>query len=229
MDPKLLKRCSLFMGLEDDDLAQIAAVASFKRSMAGETVLLEGEPASAFYVVISGSVRVYKSSPGGREQVLRFVRPGEVFGEAAALALGTYPASAEAIQKTEFIRIDAARFRDLLADNPTLSVNVILTLFRRLQDLVNMVEELSLQDVSGRLARYLLDLWTSAQAEGRSSEIVNLDVTKGELAARLGTVSETLSRTFAKLKSRGLLAVDGRRVRLIDRRGLQAVAAGQAE
>lgn len=225
-DARTLTQCLLFVGLGEEELAQVATVTTLLRAQAGDQLVLEDTPADALYAVLKGAVQVHRSSPGGKLQVLRFVGPGEVFGEAAALVHGAYPASAQALEPSELLRIDAAGFRRLLTDSPTLSVNVILTLWHRLQELVRVVEGLSLQDVTARVAKYLLDLQARALAEGKPPGPVHLGVKKGELASRLGTTPETLSRTLAKLRDREVIAVKGRIIRILDRGALEAAAAG---
>jgi CRP/FNR family transcriptional regulator len=225
-DRSVLKRARIFAGLSDDDRAALAAVAVRRRYGGGESIFSEGDAAAGFYVVAKGQVKVYKLGPDGKEQIIRIVTPGEPFAEAAALSGGAYPAYAEARRDCELVFFDAERFRELLAANPQLAVNMIGALCGLLRGLVDMVEELALKDVSARLAKYLLDLSLRVRKGGAEGDTVELPIKKSELAARLGTVSETLSRTLAKLAGADVIAVDGSTIRLLDPDALAEIAAG---
>ena len=222
----MLKRARIFAGLSDEDRAVLAAVAVRRRYRPGESIFAEGDPAAGFYVVAKGQVKVFKLAPDGKEQIIRIVSPGEQFAEAAALSGGAYPAYAEARRDSELVFFDAERFRKLIAANPQLALNMIGALCGLLRGLVDMVEELALKDVSARLAKYLLDLSLRARKEGGTGDTVELPIKKTELAARLGTVGETLSRTLAKLARAGAISVRGSTIRLLDREALVETAAG---
>ena len=204
------------------DIARFATIATQHTFRAGETIFLEGEPAEAFWVVLRGQVKIFKTSPDAREQILRIVYPGESFGEAAALSEGPYPAHGQAITRAVVVRFPAAAFQEALRDNPRLALNVIVGLSQLLRGFAALVDALSLREVSARVAKYLLDL--AVRAEG---EWVTLDVNKRALAARLGTVSETLSRTLRRLREQGVIEVKGPRIRIVDRAALGRAAAGE--
>jgi CRP-like cAMP-binding protein len=225
-DRSVLKRARIFAGLSDDDRAALAAVAVRRQYGRGESIFSEGDPAAGFYVVAKGQVKVYKLAPDGKEQIIRIVSPGDQFAEAAALSGGAYPAYAEARRESELVFFDAERFRALIASNPQLALNMIGALCGLLRGLVDMVEELALKDVSARLAKYLLDLSLRAREPGDEADTVELPISKTELAARLGTVSETLSRTLAKLAGADVIAVEGSTIQLLDHDALAEVAAG---
>ena len=216
-----LQGWQLFSYLPASDLARLARIASQHTYRPGDAILTEGDPADAFFVVLRGQVKIHKTGPEGREQILRIVRPGESFGEAAALSEGCYPAGGEALSRAVAVRFPSAGFRALLRESPQLAANLISALSQLLLGFAALVDALALRDVSARVAKYLVDLSLRSQ-----DSWVTLDVNKRSLAARLGTVSETLSRTLRRFKDQGLLAVDGPRIRLLNRAGLERVAAG---
>jgi CRP-like cAMP-binding protein len=216
-----LRGWQLFSYLSPRDLAQLAAIASLQTYRKGQTIFTEGDDANALWVLLKGQVKIFKVGPDGREQVLRIVRAGESFAEAAALSRGAFPASAEATGRSTAVRFPADGFLRLLDTNPQLATNMIVALSQLLRGFAALVDALALRDVPSRLAKYLLD--ASLRAE---SDSIVLDVRKTVLAARLGTVSETLSRALRRLRERGLIAVDGQRIDLLDRAGLQRLAAG---
>jgi CRP/FNR family transcriptional regulator len=216
-----LQGWQLFAYLSPRDLAQLAAIASLQTYRKGQTIFTEGDEADALWVLLKGQVKIFKVGPDGREQVLRIVRAGESFAEAAALSRGQFPASGEATARSTAVRFPTEGFLRLLDSNPQLATNMIVALSQLLRGFAALVDALALRDVPSRLAKYLLD--ASLRAE---SDTVVLDVRKTVLAARLGTVSETLSRALRRLRERGLIAVDGQRIDLLDRPGLQRLAAG---
>jgi len=216
-----LKGWQLFSYLSPRDLHQLASIASLDTRRKGESIFAEGDPADALWVLLKGQVKIFKLGPDGREQVLRIVRPGESFAEAAALSRGAFPAHAEATARSTTARFPADDFLRLLEASPQLATNMIVALSQLLRGFAALVDALALREVPARLAKYLLD----ASLRARSDTVV-LDVRKTVLAARLGTVSETLSRSLRRLQDRGLIAVDGPRIDLLDPPGLQRLAAG---
>jgi CRP-like cAMP-binding protein len=214
-----LGRTLLFAGLDESDLAEIARLAVVKDAPAGGHIFSESDEARGFYVVESGSVKVYKVSASGREQVIHHLGPGEAFAEVALFAGRTYPASAMALSPSRLLFFPKQAFLNLISAKPALALNMIGTLALRLRGFASLVEALALKDASARLAAYLLEL--SRQQAGPE---LTLPVTKAQLAARLGTVQETLSRTLGKLRDDGLIKVSGRRITVLDAEGLAEVA-----
>jgi len=218
---RALKTCALFSGVPDQDVRLFAREAKLLKLSRGESLFEEGGRADGFYVVESGRVKVYKSSPDGREQILHLVESGGTFGEAAVFYGGTYPASAQAVRASRVVYVDGGAFLELIENNPLLAVEIMASLSARLREFTRLIEALSLKEVSARLAKYLLDEAARAGSEG-----VELRGTKAALAASLGTVSETLSRAFAALGRRKLVKVSGRSIRILDHAGLERASAG---
>jgi CRP-like cAMP-binding protein len=216
-----LQGWQLFSYLPARDLAQVARIASMERFAKGHAIFSEGDGADALWVLLKGQVKIFKLGTDGREQIMRIVRAGESFGEAAALSRGDYPANCEAIARSVVVRFPAGEFLSLLEGSPQLAINMIVALSQLLRGFASLVDALALRDVSARLAKYLLDASVRAK-----SDVVVLDVRKSLLAARLGTVSETLSRTLRRLRDRGIVDVDGQRIDILDRPALQQIAAG---
>ena len=211
-----LKAAPLFGRLSQAQLARVAGIARPLHLPAGRPVFSQGEPATAFFLLAEGAVKVYKALRDGRTASIRHVRPGETFGE-SVLFTDRYPANTEAMTDSRVYRFDVAEFRRLLVDEPELGLALLGAMASLMVLLSQRVEELLLP-VPARLARYLLDL--SAQ-QGRT---VTLPTSKHELAARLGTVPETLSRTLNRLKRAGTIAVEGNRVEVLDAPALERVS-----
>ena len=226
MLPDVLKRSPLFAGLDAEDLKKIRTIAFPKLVKKKEILFTDGEEAKGFYVVLSGKVKIYKVSPEGKEQILHVVSAPDAFAEAALFLEGTYPAFAEALSDRQLLFFPKRNFIQLIEENPRLSVNMIVTLSHYLKRFAMLIEELSLREVSSRIAKYLLDLSARSIKEGRSPKEVELDLSKTQLALRLGTISETFSRTLAKMKAKGMISVKGNRIQILNREALEELASG---
>jgi len=223
MEIGLLKKCPLFAGLKEEDLLKIRAISVPKRMAKKEILFSEGEEAKGFYVLLVGKGKLFKLSPEGKEQILHVVSAPDAFAEAALFLGGTYPAFAEALTDGQLLFISGKEFNQLIEQNPKLSINMIVSLSHYLKKFTSLIEELSLKEVSSRLAKYLLEL---SSLGGKDLREVELDLTKTQLASKLGTVSETLSRTLTKMKSKGIIEVKKNRILILDRKALEELASG---
>jgi len=203
----LVRQAGLFRDLERECLERLAEASTVRWVEKGESIFREGERATGIYVVMSGRVMVYKTSPEGREQVLKVWEPGELFGEVALFGGRDYPANAQAMGDGHLLYISRSELLRQIGDYPELGLALMGALSGRLRHLVALVENLSLKEVPSRLASYLLDL---AHRHG-GGELVELDVGKGRLATMLGTLPETVSRVLKKLTAEGLVEAQGTR------------------
>jgi CRP-like cAMP-binding protein len=213
----------LFESLSQKQYHQLAHIVVDHSYQRGETIFAEGDEGAGFYVLISGKVKIFKLSSEGKEQILHVFGPGEPFGEASVFAGQEFPANAETLEKSRIFFFPRAAFIDLIKEDPSLALNMLAILSRRLRKFTVLVEDLSLKEVPGRLAAYLL--YVSEQREG--ADDLTLDIAKGQLASLLGTIPETLSRIFTKMVRHGLIQSDGPRIRILDRQGMKELA--QAE
>lgn len=217
-----LGRVPVFQGLPENQIQALARIAEPITYQQGDNIFIEGDPAEGFFLILSGQVKVYKVSLDGKEQVLHFVGPDEIFAEVPVFSGGAYPAIADALRETRILFFPRRAILKLLADDPNLAMNLLADLSQRLRQLTMLVESLSLKKSPARLAAYLLHLST----ELRQADEVELDVAKGQLATLLGTTPETLSRTLKKLTESGIIEVQGRTIRLLDKEELERVAGG---
>jgi len=224
-----LRTCSLFADFPQPELGQIAQIARVRAYDRGEQVFGEGDPATHFYAVITGRVKLFKLSPEGKVHIVRLVPRGELFAEAAAFSGGAYPVFAEAVEKSALLLFEGRPFLTLVSSQRRLAGQVIVSLSRRLESVVGVLGQLALSDVTARLAEYILGLSLNAQRSGMNGSLVRLDIRKSDLAARLGTVSESLSRSLAKLRGRKIIDVKGNEIRILDPEALSRVAAGLRE
>jgi CRP-like cAMP-binding protein len=226
MSIDLLRRCPLFAGLKEEDLKRIRAIASLKKVEKKEILFSDGEEARGFYVILSGKIKLYKVSPEGKEQILHIVSAPDAFAEAALFLEGSYPAFAEALTDCQLLFFPKRDFIQLIEKNPQLSINMIVTLSHYLKRFASLIEELSLKEVSSRVAKYLMDLSLKLSKEGKSPKEVELDLSKTQLALKLGTISETLSRTLAKMKAKGIIDVKKNKILILNRKALEELASG---
>jgi len=174
------------------------------------------------YVVESGNVRIFKSSAGGREQVLSIDGPGSSIAELPVFDGGNYPASAAAVDQATLIFVSKQDFQALCLTHPQVALKVLRVVGSRLRRLVGIIEELSFTTVRHRLASFLLRL---AQKEGRKTADgleVTLPVSNQELASQIGTVRELVSRNLSRLQAEGSVRIEGRKVTIRDTRVLEA-------
>ncbi len=199
------------------DLAHIAIAQSYRK---GTLIFHQGDAANGFFLVRSGRVKVFKVSVDGKEQILHLFGKGEHFAEVPALDGQCFPASAAAITAVEVLFFPRLAFLELLEQQPQLAINLLISFARHLRHFAQLVDSLVLQDVPARLAAYLLQL----PAQESDADTVILDLPKGQLAARLGTIPETLSRVFARFSREGLVKVKGSQITLLDQQRLQTLS-----
>jgi CRP/FNR family transcriptional regulator len=212
------REAPLFAGLTDDQLGKLGRIAQPVTLPAKASVFLQGDPADVFYLLAAGAVRVAKTFRDGRSAIIRHVRPGETFGE-SVLFNDTYPSSTESMEPSRLYCFNTGEFRRLMLAEPELAILIIAVMAHLLVMLNQRIEELLLP-VPARSARYLLDLCSE---QGNPSQC-RLVVTKHELAARLGTVPETLSRTLNRFVGGGLIAMRGNALAVLNRPALERLA-----
>jgi len=219
---RTLAQVPIFSGLTETELAFLVQRAVPRNFSAGEAVFTEGDPCTGLYVVESGHIRIFKSSAGGREQVLSIDGPGSSVAELPVFDGGNYPASVTAIDDATLLFVSKQDFQSLCLAHPQVALKVLRVVGARLRRLVGIIEELSFTTVRHRLAAFLLRL---AQKDGkRTTEGVEitLPVSNQELASQIGTVRELVSRSLSRFQSEGMLKIDGRSVVIQDLKALEA-------
>ena len=224
---RALIRSELFAGLPAPTLARLAAAAQPRQFSAGGAIFLENDDAEGAWLLTAGTAKLVKTAASGREHTLRLLKPGDLCAEVALFAGGTYPATLLAGHNCEFLLFPTSCLLALLDDDPELARQVIAVLSRRIRHLVGMIEDLSLKEISARLAKYLLDHAVRAGGQLRPGLTVTLDMPKHELAAALGTIPETLSRTLQKMVKQKIVRNQRRSVTLLAIGRLQLLAAGE--
>jgi CRP-like cAMP-binding protein len=216
---QVLSRLPSFSGLDAATLEALALAATPRHYDAGQVIYLEGEPATALYVLESGWVKATRMTPDGREQALYVFRPVDIFGDIAVFTGTSYPGTVVALEDVEAWAIDGATFLDLTAHHHQLSLATIRRLAERVLYFIGLVEDLSLRSVEARLAKTLLK-----HAETRDGTLIvprRSWTTFDEMAVRLGTVRDVLSRALHTLEDEGLLSVGRHEITLLDPQGLE--------
>ncbi|PWB69945.1 Crp/Fnr family transcriptional regulator [candidate division GN15 bacterium] len=218
----VLSKSQLFSHLDKRSLEEIGSAATMRAVSKSEVIFHEGDIAQAFFIVASGKVKIFKLSADGKEQILMIASAGQSFAEAALFSGGRYPASAQALEDSELLVINRDGFVRVLGRNPDLAVNLIARLSELLRKMTSLVEELSLTDVTTRLAHRILSMIDDH--DSRPRPIVSLAEKKTVLASQLGTIPETLSRSFARLSREKIIAIEGSRIEILDLKKLRELA-----
>lgn len=219
-----LKRTKLFEELDEDTLRAVAERAFERRFQKDDVLFVTGEEARGMYVIVEGVVRAYRVSLDGREQVIHVERAGATIAEVPIFDDGTYPSTAAAEEETITLFLDKHDVRRLCLQHPEITLTALKVLAGRLRRCAELVEALSLREVGQRLARFLL---AEARRSGTTTEhgiILNLTQTNQQIAARVGSVREVISRAFTRLQHEGLIAFEGRRLIILNEVALESFA-----
>lgn len=212
---EFLKQIPYFAGLPDRDLERIRPLIHERSYSKTEIVILEGDPCEAIYFVKSGRVKVFKTSPEGREQVLRIMRAGDTFNEVPVFDGGPNPASVEAMEQSDLYVLSAEEMQYLMRDMPAVSRNVTRILANRLRHLVELVEDLSFRHVTGRVAKILLQ----HVREGGTDRL-----TQQQMATMAGTAREMVGRALKGLEQAGAIKMERGRIVIVNAGALERLS-----
>jgi CRP-like cAMP-binding protein len=194
---KVLRQSALFSGLNDNELTELANIASEHSFMPGEFVFWEGDAPDRFYIVEEGQIKALKHSSLGRDFIIAFFSPGEMFGEVAVFENKPYPASAQAVVKTRVLGVNSRDFLSFLASHPAVALRIISILSGRLREAQNRLRDLAGERVEQRLYTILLML---------SSKFgTTLPLTRKEIAEMAGTTTETTIRVLSRLRDGNII------------------------
>ncbi|MGA1238908.1 MAG: Crp/Fnr family transcriptional regulator [Limisphaerales bacterium] len=209
-----LRGCNLFRELPADDLERVASITRIRNLQPDEYLFHEGDPSSGFFIIQTGSVNVHRVNRAGKEQVIHLFRAGDSLAEGTLATGQGYPADARALEPTQVLHIQKTSFLEILRQQPNLALRMLGSMSLRLRTLVAQLEDLTLKDVETRLANWLLRHCHNPNSISPTQ--LQLKSTKRVLAAELGTVSETLSRTLAKFREQNLITVKGRTITILN-------------
>lgn len=209
-----LKSCPLFSQLPENTLAKLSTSAHLREFIDGDVLFSQGKKADGFFLVVKGEIEVFCAGENGREQIMHQFAEGELCGEVPLFEGRAYPASARARGDLSAFYIVGEEFLEVAFDEPEILLEMLAVLSKRLRKFVALVENLSLRDVTARICKYLLDL---PQENG----VVTLDCSKIDLAARIGTIPETISRSLRKLSQQGAIQINKEHITILQPEMLQ--------
>ncbi|HZI19919.1 MAG TPA: Crp/Fnr family transcriptional regulator [Pyrinomonadaceae bacterium] len=220
-----LRRAALFGELDEATLGALAARAVVRRFDRDQLLFIAGEEARGLFVVVAGSVRAFRESADGREQVIHVERAGATVAEVPVFDDGPYPSTVAADEEgTIVLFIDKRDVRRLALAHPEIGLAALKVLAGRLRRCAELVETLSLREVGQRLARFLLSEARSKGTREGGALRVRLAQTNQQIAARVGSVREVVSRAMTRLQHDGLVRLEGRDLTVPDERALAAFA-----
>lgn len=203
-----LHKTSLFSDLSEQELLALVDIAVSRTFQAGDELFQEGDDCDGMYVIVSGSVRLYKVAASGREQVLSIEGPGDAVAELPVFDGGPYPVSARAMTEAKVVFLGSQKLRQLCLVQPALALKVLKVVGRRLRKLVTLIEELSFTTVRHRLIGFLLKR-AQHNRQGNVADFA-LPESHQEIASQIGTVRELVSRNLSRLCAEGLIHLDGK-------------------
>lgn len=209
---ELLARIALFRNVPASVLEGISALSFRKRFAVGETVLVQGEPAEAVYIVVVGRLRVTQTASDGQQIILRYLGPGDVVGYAALASAQSQPGTVTVVDDTHLIGWPVATFKTFMANNTPIALNAVDMLAKRYHDLQLRLLELSTEKVEQRIAHTILRL--AGQAGRRTSRGVEIafPLSRQDLAEMCGTTLHTVSRTLSGWEEQSIVDCGRRRV-----------------
>jgi len=215
---EILRRSFIFSSLNNDELGELADLSIERSFMSNEFIFWDGDAPEWFYTVAEGKVKVLKHSSLGKEFIIAFFGPGEMFGEVAVFENKPYPASAQAVAETKVVGIKREDFLSFLANRPQVALRIINVLGGRLRDAQGRLRDLAGERVEQRLASLLLML---------SSKLgLTLPFTRQEIADMVGTTTETAIRVMSHLKDRGIIRSVRGKVIILDEEKLRLLSEG---
>ncbi len=202
---------NIFLGSDDEEIYGLISEISHVKSVGKrEMLFFEGDEGHHLFFMTSGSIKLFKSNEEGKEAIIRFIEPGDLFAEIILYLKNRYPVSAMAIKPSKLLAIDAAKLFKFIKVHPDVAMKLIGNLASKSQYLVKMVENLTLEDIRGRFLNYLKHL-----SERTGGNTITLPVPKGELSMLLGVSPETFSRLLKKLAKDGIIDVAGKKISIL--------------
>ncbi len=212
-----------FDALSTVEAAALASEWLVRAYASREMVIVEGGDCAGFYFMRKGKARIFRTGHDGREQTFRLANPGDTFGEVPVLDRSPNPASVETLEASEIILVPSESFLRAIGEHPGISLAVLGHMARRLRAFTELVEQVSLQTVSSRLARYLYQLAREEGVPQGTSVLVPREFTQQDLASLLGSVREVISRTLKSMEDDGIVTVRRREIEIHDLAALRSL------
>jgi CRP/FNR family transcriptional regulator, dissimilatory nitrate respiration regulator len=219
-----LRDIPLFSELSITQLRLISSFSKLKKIPKSERIFNEGDYYKGFYILLKGTIKISRISSNGKESVVHIIKPLNTFAEIPLFEGRDYPVTAEALEESLALFIPKEKFLELLYKEPEISLKMLAGFAKRLKSLINQIEDISSKDVINRLAKYLLKEVLNAETVELNELVIKLSVPKSVIASHLGTINETLSRSFRKLENEGVIKMAGKKISIKDLRRLKQLA-----
>ncbi len=219
-----LKNIPLFSELNTGQLEQIIHISKLGKYPKNKLLFLEGDSYRGFFIMLEGSVKIYKTSPDGKEIILHIIKPPLPFADVPLFEGGSYPANSQTLEDSLILFIPKNEFMDLILKNPGISLKITIGFAKRLRLMSKQMEDITLKEVSNRLAKYILDEVKRNGTDKLPEPFLKLTISKATIASLLGTITETLSRTFKKLQNENIIRVEGKKIFVTDLPGLKKLS-----
>ncbi len=217
-----IKKLTFFSELQEEDLEKISKITmerSYKKNM---LIFMEGEPGEAFYYIKTGKIKVFRTHEDGKEHIVHLLGEGDVFGEVTLFNNTSYPASASVYEDAVVGIIKNQDMENLVRNNPELALKLIKILVRKLTFAQQKVKELTFNDVFSRTASQILKLASEYGKNGNNGIVIDIQLTRQELADMIGTTRETVSRAISKFKKEKSITEEDDKIIIIDQEKLKA-------
>lgn len=224
LDRSLIRNLMIFQQMSDEDLDNVLAMASVRQLPEGASAFVQGEPATEFFCLLNGRLKVVQTTPDGQQVVVRHVNPGDIFGIAKAMRRTEYPATAVAIVESLALAWKSTQWEAFIARSPTLALNALQTVGQRLQDAHSRIRELSTEEVERRVAHAVLRLVQQAGKKTEEGILIDFPVTRQDIAEMTGTTLHTVSRVMTAWEAKGLVQSSRKKVIVIDPHRLYVLA-----
>jgi len=219
-----LRSIPLFSELSIDQLREVTAISQTKKIPKNKMLFFEGDLYKGFYVLLKGGIKIFKTTFDGKESVIHILTSLNVFADIPLFEGSNYPVSAQALTESLVIFIPKDKFLELIKKNPEIPLKMLAGFAKRLKSLIAQVEDLSTKEVKNRLAKFLLKEIHLSGTENLPEPFIKLNVPKSTIASYLGTITETLSRTFNKLQADEIIRMNGKKVFILNIKGLKNLA-----
>jgi len=217
-----LRKINLFAFLNDEQLEQVARLVIERFYKAGRIIFFENEPGEAVFFLKSGRIKITKADDDGREQILHFVHPGEMFAEVVLFGDSSYPATAEVIEDAEVQLIRNEDMDKLILEHPDIALGFLRIMAQRLRFAQRQINELALMSTTRRMASMLLFLATDQGTKTDKGIKINMSLTKQDLASLIGTSRETANRILSDFRKQKAIEVNRQEIVVLDKEKLKS-------
>lgn len=220
-----IHKVPIFSTLSTEDLQKVAVLINHREYKKGEMLLYEGDKSESIVIVNDGSVKAYKNTPDGREQILYVFSEGDFFGEQNLLSDRTATYYVEALQQVKVCTLSKSQFQRLLYEYPDIAVKIIAELGERMERLENAMQGMGVRNVDNRVGGILIEFANKYGTQGSEGTIIHLPLSREGMANYLGVARETVSRKLSQLETDGVIrSISNKSILILDREALEEIA-----